>query len=222
MKGQHKLVMDTVQLQQGHPLYPAALQRFLGSNSPKTLTALGNPNLLVGRALALFCSVQCSGNIILKTYDLACALRDAEITVISGFHSPMEKECLNLLLRGSQRVIVCAARGIERMRLPSEWRKPFEEERLLLVSRFQSSERRVTVDLAQQRNDLVAAIADKIFVAYAAPGSKTERFCRNVLSWGKPLLTLQSNENSHLIELGGMPINIDNPGSLLPPRDVGL
>jgi hypothetical protein len=34
----------------------------------------------------------------LKTYDLARDLRDADVPVIGGFHTPMEKECLRLLL----------------------------------------------------------------------------------------------------------------------------
>lgn len=206
-------VLDTIHIQEGDPLYPAALH-FLGDNSPKTLAALGNADLLKVKALGLFCSVKCSGNIILKTYDLACALRDAEVPVIGGFHSPMEKECLSLLLRGAQPVIIYAARSIERMRLPSEWHKPVDNGRLLLVSAFGSARRRVTTDLAQQRNRVVAAMADRIFVAHAAPGSKTERFCKEIFTWGKPLLTLESEENSHLIRLGARPIHKDECGSL--------
>lgn len=44
-------------------------------------------------------------------------LRDAGVTVIGEFHSPMEKECLNILLRGSQPIIVCPARSLENMRI---------------------------------------------------------------------------------------------------------
>jgi hypothetical protein len=36
---------------------------------------------------------------ILKTYDLMKKLRETDITVISGFHSAMERECLNILLK---------------------------------------------------------------------------------------------------------------------------
>jgi hypothetical protein len=48
----------------------------------------------------------------------------------------MEKECLELLLRGMQSVVICPARGIERMRLPSAWRTPlvvYEAPRSLAV-----------------------------------------------------------------------------------------
>ena len=88
------------------------------------------------------------------------------------------------------------------MRIPSAWKTPLAEGRLLLLSPFSEKLRRVTADLAQKRNELVAALADAVFVAHAAPGSKTEHFCHDVLSWGKPLLTLESDENTGLIARG--------------------
>jgi predicted Rossmann fold nucleotide-binding protein DprA/Smf involved in DNA uptake len=111
--------MIVVRLQQGDPTYPLTLREYFGERAPKTLTASGNLDILQRKKLALFCSVKCPGTLILQTYDLARVLRNAGVTVISGFHSPMEKECLALLLRGTQPVIVCPARSIERMRVPS-------------------------------------------------------------------------------------------------------
>jgi len=49
--------------------------------------------------------------------------RDDGVTVISGFHTPVEKECLRILLRGSQPVIICPARSIEGMRIPPTWKQ---------------------------------------------------------------------------------------------------
>jgi len=202
---------DVVRLQQRDFDYLAVLHEyFSGSAAPKTLTALGNIDILQQRKLALFCSAKCPGDLILKTYDLVRALRDARVTVISGFHSPMEKECLDLLLRGEQPVIVCPARSIERMRTPSEWTAPLTEGRLLLLSPFAEKMRRATVDLARKRNEIVAALADEVFVAHAAPGGKTEHFCHDVLSWSNPLLTLESDENAGLIARGARPVQPEN------------
>src|SRR5216117_488267 len=136
--------MILLRLQQGDPAYPPTLREYCGERAPTTLTALGNLDVLQRRKLALFCSVKCPGNLILQTYDLARALRDAGVTVISGFHSPMEKECLTLLLRGAQPVIVCPARSIERMRVPAVWKAQLAEGRLLLLSPFGEKLRRVT------------------------------------------------------------------------------
>ena len=136
------------------------------------------------RLLGFFCSTKCPGDAILQTYDLVRALRDAGVAVIGGFHSPMEKECLDLLLRGNQPIVICPARSIERMRFPAAWRKPLVEDRLLVLSPFGAKHQRATTDLAESRNRFIAALADEIFVAYAATGSKTERFCRELLNEG--------------------------------------
>ncbi len=164
-------MFNPVHIGQHDALYPPALPFYLTDRAPAGITTRGNLDILHGQGaghrlptVALFCSVQCSSAIILQTYALARALRDAGVTVISGFHSPMEKECLILLLRG------------------------------------------------RTRNEFVAALADALLIAYATPDGKTERFCRDVLAWGKPLLTLESSENAGLLTLGARPIQPERLG----------
>ncbi len=166
----------------------------------------GNVRLLEERLTALFCSQRCPGDLILKTYDLARAMRDARVPVIGGFQTPMEKECLRLLLRGSQPVVICPARGIDNMRVPLDWRTAMEEDRLLILSPFSSNRRRPTAELAAQRNDLVADLAQRVFIAHAAPGGKTEAFARKLAALGKPLLTLDGLANENLVEMGAQEV----------------
>jgi predicted Rossmann fold nucleotide-binding protein DprA/Smf involved in DNA uptake len=171
----------------------------------KKVSVLGSVELLRKPALGLFCSIRCPGGVILAVYDLARALRDAGIPVISGFHTPMEKECLDLLLRGDQPVIVCPARSLEGMRLPAALKNGVEAGRLALMSPFGASQRRAKADLAEERNRFVAALATEVFVAYAAPNGKTDALCRSLLASGKSLLTLDLPENAHLLDLGAKP-----------------
>ena len=201
--------MDIVHLHPDDRHYPPALQQYLGGRAPDGLAALGDLAILRRKALAFFCSVKCPGDLILQTYDLARRLREAKVTVIGGFHSPMEKECLMILLRGTQPVIICPARGLEGMRLPAEWQLPLSEGRLLLLSPFGPKYRRVTADLARKRNEFVAAVADRVFVAHAGAGSKTEQFCREALDRGKPLFILESSGHSSLIAAGARPLRPD-------------
>ena len=162
----------------------------------------GNLSVLDESLTALFCSNRCPGDLILKTYDLARAMRDAGVPVIGGFQTPMERECLRLLLRGNQPVVVCPARGIDDMRIPRDWRPALDGGRLLVLSPFPAKARRPTVELAAQRNDLVAGLAARVFIAHAAPGSKTEAFARRLADAGKPLLTLDSPANENLAAMG--------------------
>jgi predicted Rossmann fold nucleotide-binding protein DprA/Smf involved in DNA uptake len=203
---------DLVTIPQTDARYPLALRLHLDSNAPARLTARGNLDIIQDRRhrplFALFCSIQCPPTLILQTYELARALRDAGLTVISGFHSPMEKECLSILLQGQQPVILCPARSLEGISITAERKAALARGRLLILSVFTEEERRPTTDRAQERNVVVAALADVVFVAHAAPGGKTERFCKDVLAWKKPVLTLDSHENAHLFSLG---INIVRP-----------
>src|SRR5260370_30761201 len=100
------------------------------------IAALGSVAILRAPLLALFCSIRCPGKLILETYDLARALRDAGVPVIGGFHTPMEKECLDLLLRGTQPLVVCPARSIDGMRLPRQLQSAIAANRLLVLSPF--------------------------------------------------------------------------------------
>lgn len=173
------------------------------------LFAIGNTSILSTKKMAFFCSVKSPGDIILKTYDLAKELRDKSITVISGFHSPMEQECLRILLCGKQPIIICPARSIENMRIPKDWQGPLGDNRLLILSPFNKEQKRTTAQTAKIRNEFVAAVADKIFVAYAAPNSKTEKFCSAFIDKGKPIYTLNSPANTMLINIGVKTITSD-------------
>lgn len=205
-KGKRSIAV--ARIEKSRPDYPAALREHLGNRAPETITALGNINILRKKKIAFFCSIKCPGNLILKTYDLARQLRDDGVTVISGFHSPMEKECLNLLLRGKQPIIICPARSIEKMRIPSEWRGPLEEGRLLILSSFRAKHRQMNSRLAEKRNEFVAALADEVLVVYANPRGKLERLCRKIASWRKPLSTFITAENATLADMGAKPFRV--------------
>jgi len=202
--------VDTVNLDKHNPNYPPALKKHMGEDTPKVLTAIGKVDILRHNSTGLFCSQKCPGDLILKTYDLAQTFRQAGMTVIGGFHSPMERECLSILLRGTQPVIFCPAKNINGMRIKKEYEKPIEERRLLFLSPFEENQRRISVKTSHYRNLFVAALSAVIFVAHAGPASKTEAFCREILSWQKPLYTFESDYNKNLIEMGAQPVNMDN------------
>lgn len=163
--------------------YPVRLRERLGADAPPKLTALGNLDLLALPKTAFFCSARCPGDAILAAYDQAARWRDTGRCVISGFHSPIEKECLRILLRGTQPIILCPARSLKNMRLPADWKTPLTAGRLLILSGFNASHRRATTELATRRNELVAALADEVWFAHIAPGGQTERLAKMVARW---------------------------------------
>jgi hypothetical protein len=140
---------------------------------------------------AFFCSARCPGGVILAAHDQAARWRDEGRCVIGGFHAPLEKECFRILLRGRQPIILCLARGLEGMRPPAGWKEPLADNRLLVLSQFPASERRVTKDLAVRRNQLAAALADEVVFAHIAPGSHLEELSRIVARWRIPQASIK-------------------------------
>ncbi|MCC7291842.1 MAG: hypothetical protein IT449_07265 [Phycisphaerales bacterium] len=166
--------------------------------------AIGEAGLLLSRKLALLCSRACPGSIIVQTLDVVRALRETPWTVVSGFQSPTEQECLEILLRGERPVIVCPARNAEGMRVPAAWKAAVAAGRMLITSPFEKTVRRATTATAEERNRFVVSLADAVFIPHAAPGGSLDRLCRDHITGHKPLWTLDDPANANLHALGAL------------------
>ena len=124
---------------------------------------------------AVLCSNACPGGRSSKPIDLAKKWRSENRPVISGFHTPVEKECLRTFLRGPQHLVICPARGIDPFQLPADWQLKFKRGELLIVSPFNSSIHRPTKETAEARTRLVFDLATHHTIIYATPGGVLER-----------------------------------------------
>jgi len=169
---------------------------------PVTVQAAGRWDRIGQRLLGLCCSVACPPELRERAIQAAANLRDAGIAVISGFHSPVEKECLTILLQGQQAVLICPARSIEGMKMRGALEAAMDTGRILILSPFPSQFRRPTAAAAAHRNQFISAAADDFFVPFASPGGKAERLAQDVAVSGKLLFTLDSPLNAGLLALG--------------------
>ena len=191
---------------QGSSGFPQALLAELGSDAPAEFWAAGPLHLLDLPKTGFFCSSQCPGSIILKTFDAITRMRDEGQILIGGFHSVMEWECMGILLRGRQPVIWVPARSIVGMRLKPELVPAFKDGRLLILSPFPPKGKRITAALAEARNRFVGALADRIFVPHAAPGGRTLALCHTLLANNKCVYTVSDPGNGHLASVDVVPI----------------
>jgi predicted Rossmann fold nucleotide-binding protein DprA/Smf involved in DNA uptake len=198
-------------IQQNSADYPVTLKTNLINPSFKKIYTLGDPLILQQKKIAFFCSVKCPGEIILQVYDFVKDLVKKDLAVISGFHSPLEQECLHILFRAKTPFIICPARALQGMRNKKEFKEPLNEGRLLLLSPFSEKHNRMSMKNSSVRNYFVAAVADAMFFAYAAPRSKTEIFCEEIISRGTPVYTLKSDLNKKLLKMGAIPVSNEKP-----------
>ena len=176
----------------GSPGYPDRLIERLGSDAPQSISIIGSRAALLGPITAFLCSKEAPGATILKAFDQAAAWRDAGCCVISGFHSPLEKECMSILLRGGQPVALSPARGIGSMRLPAEQRRAVEDGRLTIISPFTPQDRRASADLGRRRNRFIMALADEIVFGFVAPDGSLARLRDEIRAWKTPVRKLHS------------------------------
>jgi predicted Rossmann fold nucleotide-binding protein DprA/Smf involved in DNA uptake len=89
--------------------------------------------------------------------------------------------------------------------------KSQRQQRLLntrLLSPFAEKDKRVTTELASERNRFVAAISHEVLISYAAPGSKTEALALSLLAAGKRLCTFDDRPGS-LLDAGANVVLLD-------------
>jgi len=169
------------------------------------LKFLGDEKILNSSKTVFLCSRRCPASVILKSYDWAIEKRQAKACVISGNHSQIEKDVLHYLLQGNQPIILALARGMKQ-RLEPELAEGLVKQRLLIVTPFPPDVTRVTQTTANRRNELMAELADEIFVAYAQPGGNVERLVRRWLQKDKKICTFSVPENESLINAGAVGI----------------
>jgi hypothetical protein len=75
-------------LTQRSPDFSTALSRATEGTEFSRFWTIGDVKILNTPLLGLLCLIRCPGRVIMQTYDLARALRDAGVAVIGGFHSP--------------------------------------------------------------------------------------------------------------------------------------
>ncbi|MCO5287634.1 MAG: hypothetical protein M9898_14600 [Chitinophagaceae bacterium] len=141
--------------------------------------SLGNTDLLKLPKTAFLCSRKVPASVVLKCYDWAIEQREQGNCVISGFHSQIEKDVLHYLLKGKQPIILALARGLKE-KLEPELLKTLEQGRLLIITPFDKSVKRVSSQTAQTRNQLMTELADQITIGYASLGGQLEKLIKGI------------------------------------------
>jgi hypothetical protein len=165
------------------------------------LNHVGNYEIIRLDKTAFFCSRQVPASIVLKSFDWAREMCRAQRCVISGNHSQIEKDVFHFLMKGNQPLILALARGMKR-RMDMELQEALSNNRLLIVTSFAETIKRVTEETARKRNAMMAEMADELFVAYAQPSGNVERLAFNHVKKGKKITTFDVPENEGLIHAG--------------------
>lgn len=144
--------------------------RFSG-RPPVNLHGCGNLDLLDRPAKAFLCSTKCPGDKILEAYDWARRQCGEGGTVVSGFHTPVEKDVLAILARRGANIIWVPARDVPSTIGP-ELKSPMLENRLLILSPFAYGHpSQATKESCAERNRFILRRWPDRYIPHVAPGS---------------------------------------------------
>ena len=120
----------------------------------------GNKDLLDRELVAFFASRKATPHDAQLAREWAESICQTDKVVISGFHSPLEKEILNILLENHRPVIIALGRALYK-KVPPHLQSAFDEGRLLFIS-FRGYSRH-SWNSALQRNWGAAGLADEVY-----------------------------------------------------------
>ncbi len=130
----------------------------------------GPPTLLDAPATVFFSSTRCDGDAILAAHAWAREQCDRAAAVISGFHTPVERDVYAILARRGAFLIHCLARSLPH-RLAPEQQTLLAQGRLLLLTPFAPGIDRATRQTCAERNRFAARLAGCIVTPQLAPTS---------------------------------------------------
>ena len=135
------------------------------------ITTLGNTELMQREKVAFFASSKTASLSVMPALDWATEVAKREdITVCSGFQSPLERDILPYLLRGKCGIIVALNRGLYK-KIPEQYRVAYRLGRILFVSLQSEKTTRPSRAAAERRNQYLADIADSLVFASLTPQS---------------------------------------------------
>ena len=157
--------------------------------------------------VAFFCSKACPGDIILKAQDWANARGPESAPVIGGFHTPIERDVLRILLRGNAPVTLVLARAVQGYRMSPAIKAAVATGQAKVISPFPLTQTRTTAATAEARNRHILTLCESVLIAHASPGGKTEALAHEAVALGRTVHAFSSPGNVHLFEFGALPLD---------------
>lgn len=129
----------------------------------------GNISLLDRKRIGFLAGSKIASLSVLPVFDWASEVaRCDDIAIVSGFHSPLERQVLDFLFRGKCGIVYVLARNLYK-KVPAEFNDAFNNERVLFVT--EETLPRPTKETALHRNNLVISLSDELVVPKISPDS---------------------------------------------------
>ncbi len=164
--------------------------------------------------IGVLASSKAPGPVVWESYQFFYGLRDADVTVAGGWHSPLEKGILDALIEGKANIAFFAAKGLKARGFQQKFRLLDKTSRALMISPFPDSVTKINgTEGPRLRNELLAAISDVLLIPYIKPRGKlfhmlkaestflNKTFVLNHVENDKLSLNIRSIDSKHVSDL---------------------
>lgn len=167
------------------------------SGKKKKLFYAGNLDVIKNYpVIGVLASGKAPGPIVWASYQLFYALRDEDVTIAGGWHSPLEKGILGALLEGKVRVAFFPAKGLKGRGFQQKFKLLDRNTRGLMVSPFPDSVTKINgTEGPRLRNELLAAISDVLLIPFIKPMGKLFNMLKAESSFLEKTYILNHAEN---------------------------
>ncbi|OPX36888.1 MAG: hypothetical protein B1H12_06125 [Desulfobacteraceae bacterium 4484_190.2] len=149
--------------------------------------------------IGVLASGNAPGPVVWESYQFFYALRDADVTIAGGWHSPLEKGILDALIEGKANVAFFAAKGLKARGFQQKFKLLDRTSRGLMISPFPDSITKINgTEGPRLRNELLAAISDVLLIPYIKPRGKLFHMLKAERSFLKKTFVLNHIENDKL------------------------
>lgn len=149
------------------------------------MESIGNSSLFDRRKIGFLAGSKIAPLSVLHTLDWASVIATREdVAVISGFHSQLERQVLDLLLKGKCGIICVLARSFY-SKFPAEFKSAFDHGRVLFIT--DEKQKRVTKESAYRRNKHIVSLSDELVTP--------------IISVDSSISTILSTKSKHIITL---------------------
>jgi predicted Rossmann fold nucleotide-binding protein DprA/Smf involved in DNA uptake len=189
---------------------PTGLESFFAGKSPK-LWGLGESAILERKLLGIISARQIDSDLALKSSQLLTQLASLkEVSFISGWHSPLEEEALNILLAQGASIVFCVPKSLNRFVPSAGVKHRVSQGEALLLTHCSPNAKRISRDASLRRNELIIVLAVCLLVLSAPQGSASLKLAKSALRHGKPVLTPEHRMNKELLGCSVLTATFDN------------
>ena len=149
--------------------------------------------------LGVLASGKAPGPVVWESYQFFYALRDANVTIAGGWHSPLEKGILDALIEGNVNVAFFAAKGLKARGFQQKFKLLDRTSRGLMISPFPDSVTKINgTEGPRLRNELLAAISDVLLIPYIKPRGKLFHMLKAESAFLNKTFILNHAENDNI------------------------